>query len=109
MDCRTVESLVNAYINRTMTVDELEEFIHHVRECSSCYDELETYYTVYFAVRHLDSDKCNETMNMHKMLEEDLRNRERFVRRRRFRRYACIMGLGVLVCVAIVALSIFIL
>lgn len=87
MDCRTAESLVNAYINRTLPVEQLEDFIKHVRSCPSCYEELETYYIVHFAIRHLDDeDGENMTFDMHKMLEQDLHNREHYVHRRKIRK-----------------------
>ena len=87
MDCRTAESLVNAYINRTLSVEQLEEFIKHVRSCPSCYEELETSYIVHFAIRHLDDeDGENMTFDMHKMMEQDLHNRENYVHRQKIRR-----------------------
>ena len=46
MDCKKAESLVTDYINGKMEVKELEDFIAHVKVSSSCYDELQTYYTV---------------------------------------------------------------
>ena len=85
MDCRTAESLVNAYINRTLSLEELEEFIKHVRSCSSCYEELETYYIVHFAIRHLD-DEENVSFDMHKMMEQDLHNQENYVHRQKVRK-----------------------
>ena len=43
IECRTAESMVTKYINHSLSVDELEEFLDHISHCSSCYDELETY------------------------------------------------------------------
>lgn len=85
MDCRTAESLVNAYINRTLPLKQLEDFIQHVRSFPSCYEELETYYIVHFAIRHLDdeNEENNTTLDMHKMIEQDLHNRELYVRRKK--------------------------
>ena len=34
LDCRTAESMVNRYIDHTLNVDELEEFLDHVESCS---------------------------------------------------------------------------
>ena len=44
MNCQTAESMVNRYIEHDLSVDELEDFLEHVENCPSCYDELETYY-----------------------------------------------------------------
>lgn len=86
MDCRTAESLINSYIKKTLTVEELEQFLEHVKTCPSCYDELETYYTVYFAMLHLDGEKENESFDINSMLKEDIRRREGRVRRFKLRR-----------------------
>ena len=43
MDCRTAESMVTRFIDHSLSVNELEEFLDHIEHCSSCYDELETY------------------------------------------------------------------
>ena len=47
MDCRTAEGLVNRYIEHELSVNELEEFLEHVQNCPSCYEELETYFIVH--------------------------------------------------------------
>ena len=42
MNCQTAESMVNRYIEHDLSVNELEDFLDHVENCPSCYDELET-------------------------------------------------------------------
>ena len=39
MNCQTAESMVNRYIEHDLSVDELEDFLEHVENCPSCYDE----------------------------------------------------------------------
>lgn len=75
MDCRTAQSLVNSYIEKEMTVDQLEQFLRHVENCPSCYDELETYFIVYYAMKRLDNDK-EGSFNMSKLLHEDMKKRK---------------------------------
>ena len=79
MDCKKAESLVTDYINGKMEVKELEDFIAHVKVCSSCYDELQTYYTVYFAMEHLENGENPPSFNMNHVLVEDLKQQERFI------------------------------
>lgn len=74
MDCRTAQSLINAYINRTLTIDELEHFLKHVENCPSCYDELEIYFIVYYAMMRLDDKEG--TFDMNTLLKEDIRRRK---------------------------------
>lgn len=100
MECRTAESLINSYIKKTMTIDELEQFLKHVEKCDSCYDELETYYTVYFAMQRLDSDKNEETFDIKEMLREDIRRRHHRIRRYKIRQSV----LAILVLVVLVFL-----
>ena len=51
MDCRTAESMVTRFIDHSLSVNELEEFLDHIETCPSCYDELETYFIVHEAMR----------------------------------------------------------
>ena len=54
MDCRTAESMVTRFIDHSLSVNELEEFLDHIETCPSCYDELETYFIVHEAMQQLD-------------------------------------------------------
>lgn len=89
MDCRTAESMVQKYINKTLTLEELDAFITHVKKCPDCYEELETYFTVSAAIHHLDGGMDSEfdsTMNMNHLLEMDLKQRESAVRHGKIRK-----------------------
>ncbi len=66
---------MNGYINHSLSLKETERFIAHVRECPACYEELETYFTVSMAIQHLDGE-LGGTMNMKRLLEQDLKKRE---------------------------------
>lgn len=43
MNCRIAEGMVNKYIDHTLPLNDLEDFLEHIEKCSSCYDELATY------------------------------------------------------------------
>lgn len=77
MDCRTAQSLINSYIEKKMTIEQLEQFLKHVKNCPSCYDELETYFIVYYAMKRLDDKEGS--FNMSKLLQEDMKKRRRQV------------------------------
>lgn len=74
MDCKEAESHVNDYIDGTMTVSQLETFLKHVRNCKSCYDELETYYTIRVAMSYLEEGQAH-SYNIKEMLSEDMKER----------------------------------
>ena len=42
MNCRIAEGMVNKYIDHTLPLNDLEDFLEHIEKCSSCYDELAT-------------------------------------------------------------------
>ena len=54
MNCRIAEGMVNKYINHTLPLNDLEDFLEHIENCSSCYDELATYFIVHKAMQQLD-------------------------------------------------------
>lgn len=85
MDCKTAQKMVTPYIKRELKDRELEEFIDHIRDCQECYEELEIYFTIYFALQKLDEEQ-NVSYNIQKMLKDDLRFAERRVRTRKLAR-----------------------
>ena len=64
MNCQTAESMVNRYIEHDLSVDELENFLEHVENCPSCYDELETYFIVHAAMQQLDEESRDSTLDL---------------------------------------------
>lgn len=102
MDCRTAESMVNRYIDRTLNEKELDEFIQHIENCSSCYDELETYYIVHEATKQLDQEGAESEFNIKGLLEEDLMRTKKEVYRKTkmFRMILTVSGLLVTAFIA---------
>lgn len=106
MDCKEAENLVTAYINKSMDLHELREFLAHVKSCSSCYDELQTYYMVYFAMEHLENGDSDRSYNMNTVLLEDLEHRERYVKREMAKRWILVIG-GVLLVLLVPLFALF--
>lgn len=101
MNCQTAESMVNRYIEHGLSVEELEGFLNHVENCPSCYDELETYFIVHAAMRQLDDESGEASLNLQELLEEDIRSSKHYIVKVKFRRAlsglsfcALIAGLG---------------
>ena len=103
MNCQTAESMVNRYIEHDLSVNELEDFLNHVENCPSCYDELETYFIVHAAMQQLEEESRNATFDLRELLEEDIRKSRRYIRRRKIRRAIAAAAF----CVLIAALVIF--
>ena len=103
MDCRTAEGMVSSYIKHDLPLNELEEFLDHVQNCSSCYDELETYFIVHEVTQQLDDDSSDSVLDFKKLLEQDIRKSRRYIRKKKLVRFS----VGVLLCILIVALAAF--
>ena len=98
MDCSTAESMVNRYIDHTLSVNELESFLEHVEECSSCYDELETYFIVHKAMEQLDENGKDQILDFRELLEEDIRKSRRYILKKRF--FRTVFGVGICILAA---------
>ena len=90
MNCRIAEGMVNKYIDHTLPLNDLEDFLEHIEKCSSCYDELATYFIVHKAMQQLDE-------------KQDIRKSRRYIRKKKFHRAIA----AVAVCVLIAALVVF--
>lgn len=86
MDCKTAQSLVIPYINKQLSDEDMEAFLKHIQSCKECYEELEIYYTVHFALQKLDQDD-KASYNIQKMLKENLHHAESRVMQRRILHY----------------------
>ena len=102
MDCRTAESMVTRFIDHSLSVNELEEFLDHIETCPSCYDELETYFIVHEAMQQLDED--GTVLDFRKLLEQEIRRSRRSIRQTRGLRFT----VGLISMAAVVALCVFV-
>lgn len=83
LDCRTAESMVTGYINHTLKTDEMEEFLDHIEHCTSCYDELETYFIVNKVTQQLDEQEDGCVLDFQNLLEQDIRRSRREIHKKR--------------------------
>lgn len=95
LDCCTAESMVNRYIDHTLNVDELEEFLDHVESCPSCYDELETYFIVHEVTQQLDEQENGTVLDFKDLLTQDIRRARRYIHKKRAMKF----GMGLLMIV----------
>ena len=82
MNCRETQQMIDRYLKNNLEESELQAFLDHVRECPSCYEELEIYYTIEYALGYLDNGKKGAT-NPTERLKEELRDKERVLYRHR--------------------------
>lgn len=101
MDCRTAEGMVSSYIEHKLPVNELEEFLDHVESCSSCYDELETYFIVHEVTQQLDDSSSNSVLNFKNLLEQDIRKSRRYIRKKKLSWF--LLGASICLLTAVLA------
>lgn len=104
MKCHIAESMVNRYINHTLTLEELSAFLDHIENCSSCYDELETYFIVHAAAQQLGVEEEETVMDFKTLLQQDIRKARRYIRKKRGIRILAVTGLWLLLTAVIAAL-----
>lgn len=46
MNCKEAQAYIKPYIEEDMDLDQLAEFMQHIKHCPECYDELEIRYLV---------------------------------------------------------------
>ena len=97
MNCRIAEGMVNKYIDHTLPLNDLEDFLEHIEKCSSCYDELATYFIVHKAMQQLDEESRDSTLDLRELLEEDIRRSKHYILKMRFRRALSGMGFCALI------------
>ena len=104
MKCREAEKLVQPYIDGKLGDRECADFIAHVRPCPNCYEELETYYTIDYALRNMD-DTAERSFDMKKVVDEDLREMEKRIRINRLR--SIVIGVALLFGACMLAVGVF--
>ena len=87
MDCRETGRKINDFINDTLTPEETEAFISHIRFCPACHEEVEIYYTVRYALDVLDNDRHNGNLDVGSQLERDLQRKEAMIASRHRRNH----------------------
>ena len=97
MNCRIAEGMVNKYIDHTLPLSDLEDFLEHIEKCSSCYDELATYFIVHKAMQQLDEESRDSSLDLRELLEEDIRKSKHYILKMRFRRALSGMGFCALI------------
>ncbi len=101
MDCRTAEGMVSGYIEHKLPVRELEKFLDHVEECSSCYDELETYFIVHEVTQQLNDNSSDPVLDFKELLEQDIRKSRRYICKRKLGWF--LLGAGICLLLAVLA------
>lgn len=68
MDCKQAEQNISGFLNHSLLGDELRPFLHHVKNCPTCKEELGTSYLLEVALQRIEE---GETVK----LDDELNNR----------------------------------
>lgn len=91
MDCSKAEGMVNRFINHSLSVKELEDFLNHIETCTSCYDELETHFIVNEVTQQLN-EQDDTDLDFKELLHQELARAYRQIWREKIRR--ALIGAG---------------
>ncbi len=76
MDCKTAQQMITPFIEHRLNDREMEAFIEHIRGCKACSEELEVYFTIYYALEQLDHDRQG-SYDIKQLLEQELQRAEK--------------------------------
>lgn len=71
MNCQEFQGKIQNFIQDTLEPEVSGSFVHHVRNCADCYDELEIQYMIQVGLERMDDDK-GQSLNLKKELQEQL-------------------------------------
>lgn len=75
LTCQEAQRTITPYMNNLLKIEEMEDFIDHIRTCKECKEELEIYYTLFIGMKLLDEQK-NISNNFRMELEQRLQESE---------------------------------
>ena len=78
MKCVEAKQMINRFVEKKLSWQELEQFLQHVEHCDDCMDELDIYYTMNKAFDLLDTG-AHQNYNFREMLDNDLHAARRAV------------------------------
>ena len=83
MDCKTALGYIEPFLRDELTDEEKEDFIHHVKQCKDCRNELEFYYITHAVFDELDKDTESEDLDYIAALNKKLEISQKGLNRRR--------------------------
>lgn len=104
MNCKELdlEKCLIPFLQDELSVEELELFIAHIESCPSCYEELQTSFSLYYGLKMLEEDEP-QAVNLQKEFEKRIEEAKHQIhRRKRMRRIMITAAVLLLMAVFIV-------
>lgn len=87
ISCEEARQMMPGYLKGTLTDRELAAFLHHIRDCTHCAEELETDFMIEKTIHYLNTNE-EGSFNLRPLLQQDIRdNTAALLRRRKMRRF----------------------
>lgn len=102
MTCKETERLITPYLNGALDEKKTREFIGHMKQCASCYEEMEI---TYMATTGLERLESGASIDIAQEMQKILLQTEKYLnKRRRIRNLGIVADTIAMVAVAVVLL-----
>ena len=102
MTCKETERLIPSYLKGELDEKKTREFIGLMKECASCYEEMEITYMATIGLERLENgDSIDIAQEMQKIMQQTERTLNK---RRRIRNFGIVADAVAMVAVAVVLL-----
>lgn len=97
--------MIRPYLDGKLSERDLAAFLNHIRDCSKCYNDLETEFMVDQTVKYLNGRETG-SFNLAPLLHEDIRrSTERLLKKRKMRRLRLVIMIITLAAAALLVLD----
>lgn len=104
LTCKEINQQILPFINGELTDKEIGLFMEHVKNCPSCYEELEVNYTIYKGLEQLD--EMEGEFNIDRLMENLLnRSEKRIILHKAFNASFVAIQLAALAVLAVMLIS----
>lgn len=79
MECRKAEQLMQPFVEGTLDISKMREFVEHVENCQNCYEDLEIHVLVQEGFARLESGSA---FDLKREMQERLHTSNTFILRR---------------------------
>ncbi|MDK2808513.1 MAG: hypothetical protein PWP24_1248 [Clostridiales bacterium] len=83
MTCMDTQRNMKAFVEETLDLSSLEDFLHHIHTCASCREDVEVYFAIFSSIRLLEEDKMElDPIDFNRFLrraEEKVRRKHRWI------------------------------
>lgn len=84
MNCINTQHNILPFIKRTLSEDDMMDFLEHIDGCEECRNELEIYYMIYMGYNRLETFEEPASYDLKGQMEKELKYMKMYVKVSRF-------------------------